>query len=305
MWSFLAEFVGDVDDAYTILVMDEECREHPRRYVVRPRHLWMLVGTSVTLLATGLLCLVVLTPLREVVPGYGTAELRRDARLAALRVATLEDSLETRREYMEHLRQVLMGEVRPAPQEGEDNASAPEPAFSVTGELAEVAPDPVSEHWEDHVQPAVPIEHMPLDVPEGVPVASSPETYVPSLPVPALWPVQGFLTRRFDARTGHFAIDIAVEEGTMVRSIGDGYVIFADWTHEGGYALAVQHADGYVSIYKHNKRLLKRVGDRVRAREAVAVSGNSGEVTTGPHLHFELWRDGLAQDPRAYLVGPQ
>ena len=67
--------------------------------------------------------------------------------------------------------------------------------------------------------------------------------------------------------------------------------------------IGVQHADGYVSFYKHNERLLKRVGDRVRERDAVATSGNTGEITTGPHLHFELWRNGLAQDPRYFLIG--
>ena len=80
-------------------------------------------------------------------------------------------------------------------------------------------------------------------------------------------------------------------------------MIFADWTHEGGYTVTVQHADGYLTVFKHNQRLLKRVGDRVRAREAVAMSGNSGEITTGPHLHFELWHNGLAQDPSFYFIG--
>ena len=81
-----------------------------------------------------------------------------------------------------------------------------------------------------------------------------------------------------------------------------GYVILSDWTHEGGYAIAVQHSDGYVTVYKHAKQLLKRIGDRVRNREAIAISGNSGEITTGPHLHLEIWHNGLAQDPRYYFV---
>jgi murein DD-endopeptidase MepM/ murein hydrolase activator NlpD len=80
-------------------------------------------------------------------------------------------------------------------------------------------------------------------------------------------------------------------------------VVFADWTYEGGYAVGVQHADGYLTVYKHNQRLLKRVGDRIRARDEIAISGNSGEISTGPHLHFELWQNGLAQDPRSYIVG--
>jgi murein DD-endopeptidase MepM/ murein hydrolase activator NlpD len=88
-----------------------------------------------------------------------------------------------------------------------------------------------------------------------------------------------------------------------VRAVGSGYVVLADWTQEGGYTVAVQHSDGYLSVYKHNKQLLKQIGDRVQAREALAVSGNSGQMTTGPHLHFELWRNGLAQDPRPYVAG--
>ena len=144
---------------------------------------------------------------------------------------------------------------------------------------------------------------MPVDEAAPFRVISAGAQYLASLQLPALPPVGGVLTRGFDARTGHYAVDIAVEEGTLVRAVGDGYVIFADWTQKGGYAIAVQHADGYVSVYKHNQRLLKRVGDRVRSREAVAVSGNSREFTTGPHLHFELWNNGLAQDPRSYLAG--
>ena len=104
-------------------------------------------------------------------------------------------------------------------------------------------------------------------------------------------------------RKGHFAIDIATEAGTMVRSIGDGYVIFADWTYTSGHTIIVQHAEGYLSVYKHNQRLLKRVTDRVGVRESLAISGNSGEYTTGPHLHFEIWNNGLALDPSAYILG--
>jgi murein DD-endopeptidase MepM/ murein hydrolase activator NlpD len=127
---------------------------------------------------------------------------------------------------------------------------------------------------------------------------------MPSLSLPVQAPVDtGFPTRRFDAGDGHFGIDLAVSEGTMVRAVGAGYVVLADWTQEGGYTVVVQHSDGYLSVYKHNKRLLKQIGDRVQAREALAVSGNSGQMTTGPHLHFELWRNGLAQDPRPYVTG--
>jgi murein DD-endopeptidase MepM/ murein hydrolase activator NlpD len=115
--------------------------------------------------------------------------------------------------------------------------------------------------------------------------------------------MNGFPTRDFSAQTGHYGIDVAVSKGESIRSVGDGYVVWADWTQDGGYTVAVQHADGYLSVYKHNGRLLKRIGERVRAAEPIAVSGNTGAITTGPHLHFELWRNGLAQSPRSYVTG--
>ena len=297
MWSFLVELTRHTDGPCTLLVLDDEYREQPRPYRVYPRRLLALVGAAAGVLAVLLVLLLVLTPLRELIPGYGTAALRQDARVAALRLDALHDSLAVPEQYMNQLRQLLGG--RPggpaaAPPAGGEEGDADPPTA--------LPDEPTSENWTDHQQPALPVARMPAAVPV-LPAADAGARYLSSLQLPALPPVSGFLSRGFDARTGHYAIDIAVEEGTMVRAIGDGYVIFADWTHEGGYAVAVQHADGYVSVYKHNQRLLKRVGDRVRAREAIAVSGNSGEFTSGPHLHFELWDNGLAQDPRSYLVG--
>ena len=115
--------------------------------------------------------------------------------------------------------------------------------------------------------------------------------------------MNGFPTRDFSAQTGHYGIDVAVSKGESIRAVAHGYVVWADWTQDGGYTIAVQHTDGYLSVYKHNGRLLKRIGDRVRATEPIAVSGNTGAITTGPHLHFELWRNGLAQSPRSYVTG--
>lgn len=300
MWSFLSEFTRASDEPSTIIVMDDEFREQPRQYHVRPRRLLIVLSSMMVGGALFLLSLVVFTPLREFIPGYGTVELRQNARLAAVRLAALQDSLAVQGQYITQLRYMLTGQVDSTLGGSE---VFPEPSLTVSGELAEVAVEPNSENWADHEQPALPIASMPVSVDVPVRARSTGNRYLSSLRLPVLPPVSGIVTREFDARTGHYAIDIAVEEGTMVRAIGEGYVIFADWTHEGGYAITVQHADGYVSVYKHNQRLLKRVGDRVHAREGIAISGNSGEFTTGPHLHVELWDNGLAQDPMHYFVG--
>ena len=295
MWAFLRELAHRADGPCTVIVMDDEYREQPRQFRLYPRAVLWLGGGAVLGLTVLLVGLLVFTPLREIIPGYGTAELRQEARRTALRVAALQDSLAVQQEYMMQLRQLVGGAVG-VPEEMPSVAA--DPALSLSGELGELAAEPTSENWADHEQPAVPVAQLPVAERPVVRSGAVDGRYLSSLQLPAMPPVSGLLTRGFDARTGHYAVDLAVSEGTMVRSIGDGYVILADWTHEGGYALAVQHADGYVSVYKHNQRLLKHVGDRVRAREAGVP-----EFTTGPHLHFELWNHGLAQDPRLYLVG--
>lgn len=300
MFSFLAEFTRGFDSTYTIIVMDEEGLEPPRQYRVLPRQIVFLLGG--TLLAVLLLVvgLIVLTPVRQLIPGYGADEVRQDARMNALRLAALQDSLAAQQEYMTTLRQLLTGEIDSS---ATIEADEPEPEVLALTEPLGMVANQQSSDWADHEQPALPIAAMPASSDAPFRVVANSARYLSSLQFPLLPPIEGFLTRGFDARTGHFAVDFAVPEGTVVRSIGDGYVVFSDWSYEGGYTIAIQHADGYVSVYKHNQRLLKRTGDHVRAREVIATSGNSGETSTGPHLHFELWHDGLAQDPHYYFIG--
>ncbi len=251
-------------------------------------------------MAVLLVFLILATPIREVIPGFGTSAMRQNARLNSLRLAALQDSLQAQERYMTQLRQLMLGHIDSSQIAG---ATAPDPLTSVEAIEQPLRGDP-SPNWIDHQQPAIPVERLDGSNRSPFRLANIAGTSLPNVLLPALPPVEGFVTRGFDARTGHYAIDIAVDVGTVVRSVGEGYVILADWTHEGGYTIAVQHSDGFVSVYKHNQRLLKRVGDRVHARDAIAMSGNSGEITTGPHLHFELWQNGLAQDPGEYILGP-
>lgn len=302
MPSFLGEFTRGADGSYTVIVMDEDGMEQPRQYQVKPRTVLFQVAGLVVSLSLLLVALVVLTPARGLIPGFGTEAMRQDARMNVLRLEALQDSLAAQQEYMQQLRRLLVGDFDPSQVAAPADVPA-EPVPVAEQDQTESPAEPQSPNWADHEQPALPVATMPVDSDTPFRIVSTGTRYLSSLPFPLLTPVEGFLTRGFDARTGHYAVDIAVGEGSMVRSIGDGYVVLADWTHEGGYAIAVQHADGYLSVYKHNQRLLKRVGDRVRARDIIATSGNSGEISTGPHLHFELWHDGLAQDPRYYFIG--
>ncbi len=295
MVSFLKEFTRNADRPRTIIVMDGDQMAEPRRYDILPKRLLWAAGAVAAAVALLVVGLVAVTPVRKILPGYGSVALRQDARLNAVRLASLQDSLRAQTEYMARLQRYFAGDFDPP-----DSAIIDPASSAAWVDEDELPPPDASDDWGDHAQPALPVVQMTSSR-EAAPGAA--DAYVASLRMPVQPPVMGYITRGFNARTGHFAVDVAVQEGSVVRSIGDGYVILADWTQDGGDAIAVQHADGYVSIYKHNQRLLKRVGDKVRDREAIAVSGNTGEATSGPHLHFELWQNGLAQDPRFFTIG--
>jgi murein DD-endopeptidase MepM/ murein hydrolase activator NlpD len=300
MWSFFADLVRDVGATHTVVVMDAEELGKTRRYQIRPSRMILAWGGS--LLAAGLIVALLLafTPLRTQIPGYGTETIEESAQLNAMRLRSLQDSLAAQRHYVKRLRRLITGRVDSvAPSRQASPGRAP-----VTPEQARRNREPdeegISPDESAHEQPAIALSAV--SAPER---ASADEQNPPSgfsFPVPP--PVaSGFPTRDFNAQTGHYGIDVAVSEGEFIRAVGDGYVVWADWTQDGGHTIAVQHADGYLTVYKHNRRLLKHRGDRVKAQEPLAVSGNTGAITTGPHLHFELWRNGLAQDPRSYIAG--
>jgi len=118
---------------------------------------------------------------------------------------------------------------------------------------------------------------------------------------PAILPTEGFVTRGFSAAERHFGLDIAGKTGTPVNAAAEGYVVFAGWTTDEGYVVILSHANGFLSFYKHNQSLLKSANTFVRRGEPIALLGNSGRTSSGPHLHFEIWKDGAPVDPSSYL----
>ncbi|SDK72033.1 Peptidase family M23 [Catalinimonas alkaloidigena] len=114
-------------------------------------------------------------------------------------------------------------------------------------------------------------------------------------------PINGIVSSDYDTKIGHYGVDVVAKKNEPVHGVADGTVIIASWTEDTGYTIAIQHANNLISIYKHNSSLSKKVGDFVKAGEVVSIIGNTGELTTGPHLHFELWYDGKPIDPKNYV----
>jgi len=115
-------------------------------------------------------------------------------------------------------------------------------------------------------------------------------------------PVEGFISRGFEPDVGHFGVDFVVKTGTPVYAAANGFVIFADYTVKDGYMMILDHPDNYITVYKHCSSLLKHTRDVVQQGELIALSGNTGEITSGPHLHFEIWENGYPINPKLELT---
>ncbi|MEM6325482.1 MAG: M23 family metallopeptidase [Bacteroidota bacterium] len=301
MLDFLRDLFSRPGAPRTVILLEPDTMSTPRQYEVRPSYAAYATVIGTVLLAAVLIVLVVLTPLRRVLAGPTATELRGTAEDNARRAAALEDSLSTQYRQIEQLRALITGDL------SDEMLLDPEaielPSEDDLAEAEAGQPLRLGVDTPEVERPALPLRGLRARG-EGAAPSPAAQAYLASLRLPVPPPLDGVVSRGYHAASGHFGLDIATDEGTPVRAIGEGYVVFADWTDAGGWTVAVQHADGYLSVYKHNGRLLKRIGDRVRNRETVALSGDSGGVTSGPHLHLEIWHDGLAQDPAAYLILP-
>ncbi|QSE99332.1 M23 family metallopeptidase [Fulvivirga lutea] len=114
--------------------------------------------------------------------------------------------------------------------------------------------------------------------------------------------VGGFISKGYKVREGHFGVDIVAKKNEPIKCVADGTVIMASWTQDSGYVIAVQHRGNLISVYKHNAELLKKVGNFVNAGEIISIIGNTGELTDGPHLHFELWYNGNSVNPEEFIT---
>lgn len=221
---------------------------------------------------------VAYTPLKELSPGKSSAALRQEA----LKNRDLLDSIMQQQEfqarYINALRSLMVGEV--------DFINPETDVLSATNDSIKMAT--IASNTSDSIlrqQVAQEDKYNVLD--SGV-------TPTRSLLFP---PAQGPISQEYDVNKKHYAVDIVLQENAPIKAIAAGIVIFAEWTAETGYVIMIEHQNSMLSIYKHNATLTKQQGDLVTSGEVIATAGNTGEYTTGFHLHFELWSEGYPLNP--------
>lgn len=251
-------------------------------------HVSKLNGVSVLLSAVTIIFLIAaliiaFTPLRNYLPGYMNSEVREQVVLNALRADSLQMMLERQRMYIMNIQDIIAGKIKSDTVHSIDSLTVVR-----SEELMErtEAEDAFRKQYEE-------TERYNLTTIDNAPVVTGLIFFRPT---------RGMVSSEFDANKKHYGIDIAASPNESVLATLDGTVILATYTADTGYVIQVQHGQNLVSVYKHCGSLLKKVGDAVKAGEAIALVGNSGEKTTGPHLHFEIWNRGRALDPSKYIV---
>ena len=248
-----------------------------------------IIGTIFIILVVGSMSLVMYTPMRQLVPGYPTNAMRQQIKTNVILLDSLEHEINLRDKYIRTVNAIVTGrEPELSETETEGRRANYENITFTRSEQDSLLRKHVEEEERFNF-----VSRSPY-------TSSSEEAYISKIHF--FKPVEGVVSSRFNLNDHHFGIDIVAAPHEVVKSIYDGTVIMSAWTAETGYVIQIQHPANYISVYKHNARPLKRQGERVKAGDAIAIVGNSGELTTGPHLHLEIWQNGAPVNPDDYIV---
>ncbi|NAY91662.1 peptidoglycan DD-metalloendopeptidase family protein [Muricauda sp. JGD-17] len=268
---------------YRLVILNESTFEEKISFKLSRLNVFV-TGTLFIIALIGITTLIIaFTPLREYIPGYSSTKLKRQATELTYKTDSLVTVLNYTNRYLDNVRMVLRGDI----ENNEMNRDSLFEKYKLDPSTVDLTPirQDLLLRQEVELEDKYNLFERNIDNVENL----------------LFSPVRGTLSQGFDPKTKHYAVDVVAPKDTPVKSIADGTVLFSEWTSQTGYVIIVEHRDGLTSVYKHNGSLTKSQGERVRAGEVIASVGNTGELTTGAHLHFELWREGKPVDPLNYI----
>ena len=269
-------FTEKLATEYRLSILQEETFEQLTNHKLPLWKMLAAVASAGILLIVLTAAAIVYTPLRGPVLNYVTKVETTDIVVLNQTIEQLENKIKAHEQYELSLRTILMGGV-------------PDIDNSVNANSGNVSNITIP------------------DAPSTQPVNTAPKTMrvairpTESQAINLTTPINGSISAQFMLDKGHYGVDVVAPKNTPVKAVMDGHVIVADWTIDTGNTIGIQHKNGYVSFYKHNSSLLKKAGSSVKAGEAIAIIGNTGRLTDGPHLHFELWHEGKALNPSDFI----
>lgn len=278
-------------DEYQLVIRDVKSYREVSSYNLTPLNIYVALSAALFLIAVLVFLLIAYTPLRLYIPGYGDIVQREEMNALEDLLDEMGETLNDQSLYIETLTRNMHGEVITSADIAQDSASL---------ETVDAEPVPLSEE-EVRLRREMALERVGQSSRSGslAPLPGSDE--VPLAQLFLVAPVTGEISAGFNPTDDHLGVDILAPQNTPIKAVRDGVVFMSEYTSSNGNVIGLQHDNNLVTFYKHNSQLLKKVGDRVKAGEAIAIIGNTGKLTSGPHLHFELWHEGEVVDPSGYL----
>jgi murein DD-endopeptidase MepM/ murein hydrolase activator NlpD len=280
-----------LNSKYKLAIFNEQTYEEVFVFRLSRLNAFTMVGAFGIVLIVLVTLLIAFTSLREFIPGYPSPNERLLIVRNAQRADSLSFEIQRQVRFIENMQARLRGEE---PELGEGPGDKTKVA-STSGTRDDIQFKKSDEDaaFRKSIEKE---EKFNLSVKQTTTrVVSLENTFFFS-------PIKGMVVNAFGDSKGHYGVDVVAQPGARVSAIMDGTIVFSGWTVETGYVLQIQHPNNLISIYKHNEQLLKEVGQTVKSGEAIARVGNSGELTTGPHLHFELWHNGIPLNPEEYIT---
>jgi murein DD-endopeptidase MepM/ murein hydrolase activator NlpD len=259
---------------FRLVILNDDTLEEVSTYKLNLINIYLMISSLFVIAGLAVASIIIFTPIRTFIPGYGDIEANHEFLELQQKTKSLENEIAALTEYIDRSINRLNGD----PIEVEENIGS-------SSEMVYTIPTDFEEDSEEN------IINMPR---KKISKAKLGQYYL-------LPPMNGPISSSFDPKIKHYGVDILGPKNTAVKAIMDGYVISSDWTLESGNTIAIQHSNNIVSFYKHNSSLLKKAGSFVQAGEAIAIIGNSGTLSDGPHLHFELWYNGLPVNPMEFI----
>ncbi len=272
-------FFQRLKEEYRLVVFTSDTFQEVRSFDLSLRSIYGLISMACLILLIGFYALFALTPLKHIIPGYGQIEANADFIRLIEEIDGIDDELNAQQTYLSAMRTMLtIPEVSKMPDHSQGKTSI---------DRAPMKPNPQPKtKMKKSIKNDISINHNIYDT---------------WLSAEVILPVQGIVSSQFMPEIKHYGVDILAPESSPINSIMDGYVFSSGWDLETGYTIGVQHDGNILSFYKHNSILLKEKGTFVQAGEAIAIIGNTGTLSSGPHLHFELWHSGKPLNPEDFL----
>lgn len=270
---------------YRFVILNDETFEEKFNFRLSRLNVYTALGVGSLLLIALVTVLIAFTPLREFIPGYTDVTIRKTGIENTLKLDSLENVLRQKEQYLTNINRIIQGE----PINFNDSL-----VVDTTINYKNIVNEKIPEDS---------LLRVMIETEEKYNLFKSAGRTPSSISSLIFFnPLKGIVTEQFNARKQHFGVDLVAPKDEAIKATLDGTVIFAEWTSETGYVIQLQHSNNLISIYKHNSVLHKKQGDKVKAGDVIAIVGNTGELSSGPHLHFELWYNGIPLNPEEYML---